>query len=196
MIFLRYESFREYIRLYPIISFILGINIAITLIGSLFGIGNRLIFLGGISNSQFLMNEWWRYVTSIFIHGGFGHLLFNCFSLFLFGPYLERLLGRIKFIVLYLASGIAGNILTVLLMTRLTISVGASGAIYGLFGAYLFMVLYRKRYIDAQSSKMVIIILAIGVVYSLIVPEINFLAHLGGFIGGFIIYPLLTTLRK
>lgn len=191
MIFLRYESFREYVRLYPIISYILGINIAVLLLGSLFGLGNRIVLYGGVSNSPFLITEWWRYITSIFIHGGFGHLLFNCFSLFLFGPYLERLLGRIKFILLYLGSGIVGNIFTVLIMTRLTISVGASGAIYGLFGAYLFMILYRKRYIDAQSSRVVIIILALGVVYSLIVPQINFLAHLGGFVGGFLIYPLL-----
>lgn len=189
MIFLRYENFREYIRLYPVISFILAINIAVMLLDFVFG--KRIVLYGAVSNFPGLINDWWRYITSIFIHGGFGHLLFNCFSLYLFGPYLERLLGRIKFVGLYLASGIVGNMFTVLLMKKLTFSVGASGAIYGLFGAYLFMVLYRKRYIDAQSSKVVLIILAIGVVYSLIVPQINILAHLGGFIAGFLIYPLL-----
>lgn len=192
MIFLRYESFREYVRLYPVVTAILAINVTIVLLGSISNSLDAYIYnYGALTNHPLYIDDWWRYVTAIFIHHGFAHLLFNGFSLFLFGPYLERLLKRFKFIILYVGSGIIGNVISVLLMSKLTISVGASGAIYGLFGAYLFMVVYRKRYIDAHSSRVVIIILAIGVIYSLIVPQINLFAHLGGFVGGFLIYPLL-----
>lgn len=191
MIFLRYESFREYIRLYPIVTGILAINILLYLI-TVIPNGERWLYnVGALTNHPLFVDDWWRYITSIFLHSGIGHVLFNGFSLFLFAPYLERLLGKGRFTILYLVSGIVGNLLTVWLISRPIISVGASGAIYGLFGMYIFMTLYRKRYIDAQSSKMIVIILVIGVIYSLIGPGINIAAHLGGFIGGYLISSLL-----
>lgn len=194
MIFLRYESFREYIRLYSVISTILAINIFLFLVSTNFQVKLRLFGFAALTDNPLFIGQWWRYVTSIFLHHGIGHLLFNGFSLFLFAPYLERLLGKVRFIILYLAGGIAGNILSVALASKTwpyMVSVGASGAIYGLFGAYVFMTIYRKRYIDAHSSRMVTIILVIGVIYSLIVPNINLLAHLGGFVGGYLISLLL-----
>jgi rhomboid protease GluP len=194
MIFLRYESFREYLRLYPITSALLFINILLFIIMSFSG-GTRntqtLIDYGAMFNHPDYSGQIWRYFSSMFIHIGFDHLLFNSFALFLFSPPLERILGKVKFLVVYIGSGVAGNLASVLLLTSITVSAGASGAIYGVFGAFVFITLYRKRLIDAQSKKTLYIILVIGVIHSLFNPAVNIYAHFGGFIGGILLFSML-----
>lgn len=194
MIFLRYESFREYLRLYPITSTLLFINILVFIIMSFSG-GSKntqtLIEFGAMIHHPEHSGEIWRYISSMFIHIGFDHLLFNSFALFLFSPPLERILGKLKFLIVYIGSGIAGNLLSVLVITSVTVSAGASGAIYGVFGAFVFISLYRKRLIDAQSRKTLYIILIIGVIHSLFNPAVNIYAHFGGFIGGILLFSML-----
>lgn len=194
MIFLRYESFRQYLRLYPVTSTLLFINVLLFIIMSFSG-GSKnpqtLIEFGAMFHHPEFSGQIWRYFTSMFIHIGFDHLLFNSFALFLFSPPLERILGKLKFLVVYIGSGIAGNILSVLLITSVTVSAGASGAIYGVFGAFIFISLYRKRLMDEQSRKTLYIILIIGVIHSIFNPVVNIYAHFGGFIGGILLFSML-----
>ena len=79
------------------------------------------------------------------MHSGFTHVLFNSFSLILFGPGLERILGKFKFIAIYLITGVSANIATLLIEPVTYIHVGASGSIFGLFGMYISITLYRKH---------------------------------------------------
>ncbi|MDP5274544.1 rhomboid family intramembrane serine protease [Chengkuizengella axinellae] len=194
MIFLRYESFRQYLKFYPITVTILGLNFIVYLItvflSLYYSYGLVLYLLGSLSYSAEGF-EIWRIFTSMFLHGGFDHFLFNAFSLFLFGPPLERMLGKVKYIIIYLASGVFGNIISIAVYGSKVNSVGASGAIYGLLGAYLFMVLYLGHRIDPQSRTTIIVILTIGIIYSFISPGINISAHLGGLFAGFIIFSLM-----
>jgi membrane associated rhomboid family serine protease len=105
----------------------------------------------------------------------------------LFGPALERMLGKLKFLAVYLISGIAANIATLLLEPPAYVHVGSSGAIFGLFGFYISMAMYQKHMLSRESSQTVLTIAAISVVMTFIQPNINITAHIFGLIAGFLI---------
>ncbi len=191
--FVRHESFRQFIRLYPIITFIAVIHTFLFLLQYLFSsfYFNTLLYWWIGNNLAVSQGEMWRLVTPIVLHGSVGHFLFNTFALIIFGPALERLLGRYLFISAYLFAGVLGNIGTWLLGPISMLHLGASGAIYGLMGLYVYMIFYRRDLIDAQSAQVVIVLLVIGVLHGLFATNINMLAHGFGFLGGMILGPLL-----
>lgn len=199
--FIRSEkSIKEFIQFYPIVSTIVIINLLLLLIVNILSlpIGNLIYQLGVGNNVYIHQGEYWRLLTSIFLHAGFSHALFNSFALVLFGPALEQMLGKSKFIFAYLFAGIAGNVGTQLIlepMDYLTY-LGASGAIYGLFGLYIFMILFRKHLIDSQNSRIVVIIVVIGLIMTFIRPGINVYAHIFGFLGGLALGPIVLSNAK
>lgn len=197
MLFLRYENLRQYIKWYPVTTIILSIQLIMYVWMEIEGSTRdnlTLIRFGALLNEVPFSGEYWRYFASVFLHSGFDHLLFNSFSLFVFAPPLERMLGKWKYILFYLGSGFIGNLATVLLFRgpETVVSVGASGAIYGIFAAYLFIALFFKKALDKQSSSTIITIVVVGFIYSFLIPQVNYYAHIGGFIGGFLLFaPLL-----
>ncbi|MEP6480885.1 MAG: rhomboid family intramembrane serine protease [Rhodoglobus sp.] len=125
--------------------------------------------------------EPWRMITSLFVHSptSFLHILFNMFSLYIFGPIMERMLGRIRFLALYLLSGFGGSV-AVLFLAPTTPVVGASGAIFGLLGA--FFVIQRK--LGGNTVQLLVVIglnLAVGFLPG---ANIAWQAHVGGVIVG------------
>lgn len=126
--------------------------------------------------------EWWRLLTSAFLHGGVLHLAFNMYVLFVIGTALERILGRIRYIVLYVVAALGGSVASYLFSDIRTVSVGASGAIFGLMGA-LLVAGRRLRY----DFKQVAILLAINVAIGFFVPGIDWRAHLGGLATGVVV---------
>ncbi|CAH0117587.1 MULTISPECIES: rhomboid family intramembrane serine protease [unclassified Paenibacillus] len=194
MIFIRYESFRKYIRIYPVTSLLLLANIVMFIVLTTQG-GSRdsetLVRFGAMLNAGPYAAEYWRYFTAMFLHIGFDHLLFNCFALFVFAPPLERLLGSGKYALFYLVSGLLGNVVSELMATGVHISAGASGAIYGVYGAYLFIALLQRNMLDPGSRQTVYTILVFGLIYSFIVANINLWAHVGGLLAGFVLYALM-----
>ncbi|GIP21233.1 MULTISPECIES: rhomboid family intramembrane serine protease [Paenibacillus] len=192
MIFIRYENWKNYLRYYPVTSLILLINVILFIL--LLLNGNDLISLGALTNYPPYDEEKWRYISSIFLHDGFDHLLFNSFALLVFAPPMERLLGSWRYVVLYLGSGLLANMLSIAYYNyqmELTMTVGASGAIYGIYGAFLYVAVLQRRLMDEASRKMIYVILAIGVIFSFMVDNINWMAHLSGLVTGFFIYGLL-----
>jgi membrane associated rhomboid family serine protease len=129
----------------------------------------------------YVYSEPWRMLTSVFVHSTSGpfHILLNMFSLFMFGPILERLIGRVRFLVLYLVSGLGGSV-AVLLIAPLTPVLGASGAIFGLVGA--FFVIQRKL---GGSNTFLLILIGVNLVYGFL-PGTNIAweAHVGGLVAG------------
>jgi membrane associated rhomboid family serine protease len=181
MIFLRYESFRSYLRLYPVTAAIIALNILI------FGadlLTNHYLLELGIFNSSYSLNEPWRYVTAVFLHLNFQHLLFNMFAILVFAPPLERMLGHFRYALFYLGCGIVGNMFSAIAESG-TYGAGASGAIYGVYGAYLYLALMKKT-LDESSRKTVYAILIIGLIYSFFAPDIGIWAHIGGLFAGFV----------
>lgn len=192
--FVRTENFRQFIHYYPAVTVLLAINIAVYLLLLLPFVGDVLYAYGVGINGAILEGEVWRLITPIFMHAGLTHFLFNTFAIFIFAPALELLLGRFKFIFLFLAAGLAGNVATLLLGSPMMAYLGASGALYGLLGLYLYMILFRKELIDPASRQVVTVMLIIGLIYTVLWPNINLYAHLFGFLSGLALGPVL--LRK
>ncbi|HLR08985.1 MAG TPA: rhomboid family intramembrane serine protease [Bacillota bacterium] len=200
--FIRNErSIGEFVRFYPVVSILVIIHIVLYTIIDLLAlqIGEQIYAWGIGFNPLIAEGEYWRIITPMFLHAGFMHMLFNSFALVLFGPALEQMLGKFKFILAYLLVGVAGNIGTFLLdPNRMepflsTPHVGASGAIYGLFGIYIYMAVFRKDLIDPASVQIVMVIFIIGMLMTFLRPGINISAHVFGFIGGFALGPIILT---
>lgn len=129
--------------------------------------------------------EPWRFVTAAFLHSTqIFHVALNIYALWIVGPYLENLLGRARFISLYLLSAIGGHVAVVLLADPLSASwftgtVGASGAVFGLFGA-IFVVMRRM----GQEARGMLVIIGLNLVVGFVVPNISWQGHLGGLVTG------------
>ncbi|MDO5728425.1 MAG: rhomboid family intramembrane serine protease [Actinomycetaceae bacterium] len=138
----------------------------------------------------------WRFLTVVLVHGGFIHLALNMFTLYIVGPTIERALGSWRYLALYLLSAVGGSlaVLAWVLVSPSSIggaSVGASGAIFGLFAA--IYVLQRTAGVDTRA---IVILLAINLGYGFIVSGISWQAHLGGMIAGAIVTWVLVRLGK
>jgi membrane associated rhomboid family serine protease len=129
--------------------------------------------------------EWWRLLTSAFLHVGLMHLAFNMYALYLFGPELEGKVGSMPFALLYAAAAVGGGVASYVFGPANYVAVGASGAIFGLFGAWLF-VAYRMRRSPGGRNLLsqLLAMLAINLALPLLLPNIGWLAHLGGLATG------------
>jgi membrane associated rhomboid family serine protease len=135
--------------------------------------------------------EWYRLISSAFLHGSFLHIAFNMYVLFALGPTLERILGHTRFIALYVTAALGGAVASYYFSDIRTVSVGASGAIFGLMGA-LVVAGRRLRYDVTQ----VLILLGINVVIGFIAPGIDWRAHLGGLVVGAAVATILVHAPK
>jgi membrane associated rhomboid family serine protease len=127
--------------------------------------------------------EWWRVLTSGFLHGGLAHLLFNGFALWSLGRSVEALLGPVRYALVYLASLLWGSFGVLLLTAPNVPTVGASGAVFGLLGVLAALLLARGQNLwQSQLGSM----LAINLVITFAVPNISVGGHLGGLAGGLI----------
>lgn len=163
----------------PIVTYaIIAICVIVWLLQIIPGspVGNALIMYG-----PYIYSEPWRMITSIFAHSQAGpiHLLLNMFSLFIFGRVLEVAIGRVRFLVLYLVSGLGGSV-AVLLLAPMTPVLGASGAIFGIMGAFFVI----QRRIGANTTPL-LVILVINLVYGFLPgTNIAWQAHVGGLVAG------------
>ena len=145
-----------------------------------------LIAFGAKDNDLILQGQYWRFVTPIFLHANLLHLGLNMLNLAVLGVFLERLVGHMRFLLIYVITGIVSIIASFYFMPQ-EISVGASGAIFGLVGAYSVFVLmhrraFRKGGIPALLWLIIVIVgnLSIG----FFVPNVDNYAHLGGLLSG------------
>jgi membrane associated rhomboid family serine protease len=166
---------------------LIGINVAVYVAGlassSRNAVAGRGGFIvdGGLYGPAVAAGEWWRIITSGFLHGGLLHLGMNMYLLYLLGTLLEPLLGRARFAAVYATSLLTGS-LGVLLLQPDALTVGASGAVFGLMGT-LFLA-YRERGVDPWSTGVGSTI-AINLAITFLVPGISIGGHLGGLAGGF-----------
>jgi membrane associated rhomboid family serine protease len=133
----------------------------------------------------------WRMVTSIFLHASILHILFNMYSLFIFGPIMERLLGRVRFLVLFFLAGIGGSV-AVLLIAPNVVVLGASGAIFGLFTGF-FVIQRRLGGNGNQLLVLIVINLVIGFIPGM---NIAWQAHIGGLVVGAAVAWIFTRTRN
>lgn len=148
-----------------------------------------LIRWGADFGPKTLTGEWWRLLTSTFIHIGIIHLLFNMWALNAAGPLVERMVGNVGFLLMYLTAGLCGSVVS-LFWNPMIVSAGASGAIFGIFGCLLGLVGRGKGSIPTEILTQLrssgLSFLFINLVLGVMVPNINMAAHLGGLAGGFL----------
>jgi len=140
-----------------------------------------------LAQNNLLVREgaWWQIITAMFVHFGPLHLFFNMLALYYFGYVIEYVYGKARFLIIYLISGIAGNIATYFLLPDNVLSGGASGAIFGLLGAYVIL----SRSAGSMSAAVVYALWVF--LASSIIPGVNIIAHLIGLISGGILGALL-----
>jgi membrane associated rhomboid family serine protease len=163
---------------------LIGINVGIYLVelatgGTINGVGSKIFEKGALYGPLVAQGDWWRLITTSFLHYGPIHLGFNMLFLYWVGTPVEQYLGRARFLLVYLVSGLAGSA-GALVLTPNGITVGASGAIFGILGAAL--VLERQGSYVLGGSAMGLIV--INLVLSFALSHISIGAHIGGLIGG------------
>lgn len=165
----------------PVTAALLAINIGLFILSSIMpsvytwlAQANWLIHAG----------EWWRLVTGAFLHGGIMHIFFNMYALWLFGPQIERQAGSASFAALYGASLLWGSALFLIMVPSGT-AIGASGAIFGLFGAWIGAS-YRIRHTPAgrRLFRQLAVLLGINLLLPFIISGVAWQAHVGGLIAG------------
>ena len=156
--------------------------------------GDRIVFILGAQWNEAIAQGWyWQLFTSIFLHSGLTHLLFNAYALFILGRDVEAFYGHKWFLAIYLLAGLAGSVAWYALGDR-TPSVGASGAIFGLIGAEAAFYVRNRRLFGQfgrQRLGNLAILIVINLVFGFTVPNINNIAHLGGLVAGFALGYLL-----
>jgi len=191
----------------PVVTYaIIGICIVVFILQSLPGIGGTVTdalryagiysyrtgaqvpVTGGLMVGSF---EPWRMFTSIFAHASIIHIALNMYTLWLFGMILEPMLGRVRYLVLFLLSGLAGS-LGVLVLTPPNVSViGASGAIFGMMAAFLII----QRRLGGNATQLLILV-GINLVIGFVIPGIAWQAHLGGLVGGALVGLIYVETRR
>lgn len=146
-----------------------------------------------------LAGEWWRLGASTLLHAGFLHLLLNLWALVALGRAIERDLGTLRWLVLYAASGVLASMASVAWRPG-GLSVGASGAIFGLLGAMLALFVRRRRYMSREQFRAgvmsLLVVVLVNIAFGLAVPVVDNAAHLGGLLAGFVLALLLTTRQR
>ena len=148
------------------------------------GFDNYTLLKFGANNDYLVKHgEYYRLFTSIFLHGSLLHLVLNMYSLYVIGPQVESFFGKVKFLFIYLVSGICGSLLSIA-FSHNTISIGASGAIFGLLGSLLYFGYYYRAYLGNAVKSQVLPIILINLMIGFLLPNIDNGAHIGGLIGG------------
>lgn len=154
-----------------------------------------LIRYGAIlSQTFFTGQEYYKLLTSMFLHIGLMHLLYNLFGLYIFGSRIELYMKPWKFLVIYIGAGLTGGMLSVAvdyLMGHATIAAGASGAIYGVMGALLVYTKIYRRHFEGLNTYIILLMIVVGFGMGIMTPGVGNLAHLGGLMGGALISLLL-----
>ncbi|MDQ0167793.1 rhomboid protease GluP [Bacillus horti] len=131
-----------------------------------------------------LEGEYWRFITPVFLHIGFIHILMNSLALYFLGNLVEKIYGSFRFLWIYLFAGFTGTVASFVFSSN--ISAGASGAIFGCFGALLYFGLQRRNLFFRTLGNDVIIILIFNLGIGFIVPVVDNYGHIGGLVGGFL----------
>ena len=161
--------------MYFLVVGILGRDFSSVSVLARFGANNNLLLKSG---------QVWRLVTYAFIHAGIIHLLCNMYSLYIIGPQVESKFGKVRFILIYLISAISGGLLSAGLTDY--ISVGASGAIFGILGALLYFGMRFRLYLKESIKNQILPVIIINIGIGFMISGIDNACHIGGLIGGFL----------
>ena len=165
---------------------IIALNIIVFILMYIFGNGsydvNTLIDFGALHSSLVKEGDIYRLLTCSFIHIGLLHLFFNMYALYIIGPQLESFYGKVKYLIIYLFSAVMGSLFSCLFTNG--VSAGASGAIFGLFGALLYFGYHYRVYLGSVIRSQIIPLLIFNFALGFMLSGIDVSSHIGGLIGG------------
>lgn len=189
-VFRRREGFQYLWKDSPVSVIIIALNtimFLVTLLTGGFTSGN-LLDLGGLYPPFVTENgEWYRLFTMMFLHGSTLHFVSNILiGVIVLSTALERLIGSFKFSLIYFGSGILGSII-ILFLSPNALSIGASGAIYGVLGALLFITIYRDDLMNPRDVQSIRGLIIINIIFTFLAPGISIAGHLGGIAAGFLL---------
>ena len=169
----------------PFVTYtLIAINVLVFFLELLYGIQETAYY--GANIAEYIRaGEFYRLITSAFMHAGIIHLMCNMYCLYIIGPQLESFFGKIKFLIIYLVSAIAGNLMSMLFTTGA--SVGASGAIFGLFGTMLYFGYHYRVYLGNVMKSQLLPLIIMNLLLGFMISGIDNAAHIGGLIGGTLI---------
>ena len=142
--------------------------------------------------------EYYRLFTCMFLHFGVQHLLYNMLLLIFVGDMLEKAVGKVRYLMIYLGGGILGNLLSMVVVMRTgsyAVSAGASGAIFAVVGALVFLAVKNRDRISQEEIWRLIIMAVLSLIEGFTQTGTDSMAHLGGFLGGVVICLLLTAIQ-
>lgn len=197
MIFIRDErKVREYIEKYPISFSLIAINLFIFILPILnidWLTWRTMIEFGGVKRTLDGSFEWYRILTSMFLHSSLLHIISNMLGLFIFGSVLEKILGKLEYLVFCLLSGILSSISIYSFTPVNEITVGASGIVFSVLGSLMIISIYSDKIIDKESRALLITVVSFNLVAMLLIPNISISGHIGGFVSGVVITMIFIT---
>lgn len=179
-------SFKKPIVTYSLIFICILVFILMYVLGNGSTDNYTLLVFGANVDTLTKNGDYYRLFTSMFLHIGILHLLCNMYSLYIIGKEVENVFGKVKYLIIYLLSGIAGSILS-LAFNHNTICAGASGAIFGLLGALLYFGYYYRTYLGATLTRSIIPVIVLNLIIGFTSSGIDNAAHIGGLVGGILI---------
>lgn len=166
---------------------IIALNILIFAATSMLGGMNNfymLMLLGAKVNSLIVKGQYWRLISSAFLHAGLAHIAFNMYGLYNLGSIVEKIYGSRKFLFIYFLSALSGSISSFAFSPNP--SVGASGAIFGLMGALLYLGYKKPRLFSTSFGVNILVVLIVNIIFGFSNAGIDNLAHIGGLVGGYL----------
>ena len=170
---------------YPMITYtLIAINIIFFLVPVVLGEYDAIYLMLCSHGPSIRAGQYYRLFTAMFYHGGIIHLLLNCYSLYVVGTQMESFLGKVKFLLIYLISGLTGSLCSMAFLGNAT-SVGASGAIFGLLGSMLYFGYHYRVYLGNVMKSQIIPLIALNLAIGFMPNSgIDNAAHIGGLVGG------------
>lgn len=172
----------------PVITYaLIVLNIMVYLFMVLYDVDGTY-FYALANNYEFVQNgQIYRLLTSMFLHSDIIHIACNMYALYILGPQVERYYGKTKFLLIYLLSGLLGSIFSCAFMSADTISIGASGAIFGLLGSIAYFTYYYRATLQGLLRSQVVPVILLNLAIGFMVPGIDISGHIGGLFGGILV---------
>lgn len=171
----------------PVVTYVLiVINLMVFLYGMLYG-NEELIELFGNNYELVQSGQIYRLFTCMFVHSDTMHILLNMYALYTIGPVVERYYGKGKYLFIYIISGLLGSVFSGVFMSADSISIGASGAIFGLLGSICYFTYYYRATLQGILRGSIIPVIVINLIIGFLSPSIDLSAHIGGLIGGILV---------
>lgn len=197
------RMFVEELKKEPVTAVLILVNILVFLIVELTGGSQDTVHMlrCGAAYTPYILEdgEWYRIFTCMFLHFGMEHLANNMLVLFVLGGRLERTVGKVRFLLIYLLGGIAGNLISLFLDMRIpdfSVSAGASGAVFAVMGAMIYVLVRLKGRLEDLSARQILVMAAFSLYFGFASSGVDNAAHVGGLLGGFLGAILLYHPRK